>query len=252
MPVIYTDLQDKIVLLTGVGQAPQEYDKEIWGNGAATAKVLAQSGAKIFGCDLDMASAELTKKCVEEQVKGARIDVVKADVTKRDEVVELVKKCMDKHGRIDVLVCNVGKSAPGGPAEMSDEVSWKASLTGVRTEHTVGMAESARRQSHFGIPMYWASASDHGKAEIGVGNIIIVGGRERVSSRLTQGMVWRSCNRVDRGQVRRQVARWLFHNKVGYRQHGPNHWLPLCTAWHSCQRRCTRPDPYSARRPPSV
>jgi len=131
MPVIYTDLQDKVVLLTGVGQAPQEYDKEIWGNGAATAKVLAQSGAKIFGCDVDMASAELTKKRVEEQVKDARIEVVKADVTKRDEVVELVKKCMDLHGRIDVLVCNVGKSAPGGPAEMSDEVSWKAPpLTG--------------------------------------------------------------------------------------------------------------------------
>lgn len=123
MPVIYTDLQDKVVLLTGIGQVPQDYDQEIWGNGAATAKVLSQSGAKIFGCDIDLASAELTKKRVEEEVKNARIDVVKTDVTKRADVTELVKKCMDLHGRIDVLVCNVGKSAPGGPAEMSDEVS---------------------------------------------------------------------------------------------------------------------------------
>lgn len=130
MPVIYTDLQDKVVLLAGVGQVPQEYDQEIWGNGAATAKVLAQSGAKIFGCDIDLASAELTKERVEEEVKDARIEVKKADVTKRAEVVELVKQCMDMHGRIDVLICNVGRSAPGGPAEMTDEVSMKKSSIG--------------------------------------------------------------------------------------------------------------------------
>lgn len=32
---------------------------------------------------------------------------------------------MAKHGRIDILVNNVGKSEPGGPAEMSEEV-WDA------------------------------------------------------------------------------------------------------------------------------
>ena len=122
MPVIYTDLKDKIVLLTGIGQAQQDFDSVIWGNGAATAKVLAQSGAKIFGCDINLASAALTKKRVEETVGDAVIDVVQTDVTKRDEVKQLVAECMEKHGRIDVLVCNVGKSAPGGPAEMTDEV----------------------------------------------------------------------------------------------------------------------------------
>lgn len=125
MPVVYTDLKDKVVLLTGVGQVPQDYDRIIRGNGSATAEVLAQSGAKIVGCDLDLASAELTKKRVEENVRGAQIEVTSADVTKREEVENLVKQCMDLHGRIDVLVCNVGKSAPGGPAEMSDEVSKK-------------------------------------------------------------------------------------------------------------------------------
>jgi len=32
---------------------------------------------------------------------------------------------MQKHGRVDILVNNVGKSEPGGPAEMSEEV-WDA------------------------------------------------------------------------------------------------------------------------------
>lgn len=133
MPVIYTDLKDKVVLLTGVGQVPQDYDKEIRGNGSATAEVLAQSGAKIFGCDLDLEAAELTRKRVEQNVEGARIDVLRADVTRRNEVETLIEKCMDLHGRIDVLVCNVGKSAPGGPAEMSDEVSKANSYTTPRT-----------------------------------------------------------------------------------------------------------------------
>ena len=122
MPVIYTDLKDKVVLISGIGQAKQSQDSSIWGNGAATAKVLTQSGAKIFGCDHDLGSAEATKRRVLEEVPNAVVDVVKTDVTKREEVVQMVKACLDKHGRIDVLICNVGKSAPGGPVDMSEEV----------------------------------------------------------------------------------------------------------------------------------
>lgn len=36
-----------------------------------------------------------------------------------------VDACMQQHGRIDILVNNVGKSEPGGPAEM-DEATWCA------------------------------------------------------------------------------------------------------------------------------
>lgn len=127
MPVIYTDLKDKVVLLTGIGQAPQDYDKTIWGNGAATARILALSGAKIFGCDLDLTSAERTVTRVQESVKDAHIEVAQADVTNRTSVKSMVEDCMAKFGRIDVLICNVGMSAPGGPAEMSDEV-WHQQL----------------------------------------------------------------------------------------------------------------------------
>lgn len=122
MPVIYTDLRDKVIFIAGIGQVPQPHDDTIWGNGAATAKVLAQSSARVFGCDLDLSAAELTKKRVEEDIPGAVVDVVQADVTKHEDVKRVVAACLEKHGRIDVLVCNVGKSAPGGPVEMSEEV----------------------------------------------------------------------------------------------------------------------------------
>jgi len=39
----------------------------------------------------------------------------------------MVAACMERWGRIDVLVNNVGGSAPGGPVEMSEEV-WDAQV----------------------------------------------------------------------------------------------------------------------------
>lgn len=47
------------------------------------------------------------------------------DVTKKQACQALVDACIKEHGRIDILVNNVGKSEPGGPAEMSEEV-WDA------------------------------------------------------------------------------------------------------------------------------
>ena len=44
------------------------------------------------------------------------------DVTKSDHCKACFDACMAKHGRIDILINNVGKSEPGGPAEMTEEV----------------------------------------------------------------------------------------------------------------------------------
>lgn len=49
------------------------------------------------------------------------------DVTKKGEVERLVKNCMARFGRIDVLVNNVGRSEKGDPASMSEEV-WDAQM----------------------------------------------------------------------------------------------------------------------------
>lgn len=46
-------------------------------------------------------------------------------MTKSDRCKAFLDACMAKHGRIDVLVNNVGKSEPGGPAELSEDV-WDA------------------------------------------------------------------------------------------------------------------------------
>ncbi|KAI8669819.1 hypothetical protein LRP88_01724 [Fusarium phalaenopsidis] len=118
----YPDLKEKVVFLTGIGQTGDR-DDPMWGNGAATARLLASQGAKVFGCDLNLDAAIRTQKRIEEE--GGEITVTKADVTVGEDVKKAVEQCISKYGRIDVLVNNVGRSEPGGPAEMTEQV-WDA------------------------------------------------------------------------------------------------------------------------------
>jgi NAD(P)-dependent dehydrogenase (short-subunit alcohol dehydrogenase family) len=74
----------------------------MWGNGAATARVLARSGAKIFGCDLHLEAAQHTQRRL--QAEGADVTVVATDVTNNDSVKKMVDDCMAKYGRIDILI----------------------------------------------------------------------------------------------------------------------------------------------------
>jgi NAD(P)-dependent dehydrogenase (short-subunit alcohol dehydrogenase family) len=117
---IYPSLKGKVVLLTGIGQTG---DPNMWGNGAATARIFCANGAKIFGCDLRLESAQATQKRLNSEFGEGICEVTTADVTKFGDVQKLVDACVEKFGRIDILVNNVGLSMKGGPAEM-DEETW--------------------------------------------------------------------------------------------------------------------------------
>ncbi|KIV99080.1 uncharacterized protein PV09_09186 [Verruconis gallopava] len=121
---IYPSLRGKIVLLTGIGQTG---DPSLWGNGAATARIFCSNGAKVFGCDLNRESAQATRTRLINEFGDGCCDVVQADVTVAEDVKRLIAACMNLHGRIDVLVNNVGMSMKGGPAEM-DEATWDAQM----------------------------------------------------------------------------------------------------------------------------
>lgn len=114
-------LQGKIVLITGLGQTSDEG----WGIGAAIATQFARQGASIFGGNRSLSSAERTKKLIEEE--GGIFDVLETDVTSSESVKALVEQCIKKHGRIDILVNNVGRSEPGCPASISQDV-WNAQV----------------------------------------------------------------------------------------------------------------------------
>ncbi|KAL2362126.1 hypothetical protein RJZ56_004986 [Blastomyces dermatitidis] len=99
----------------------------MWGNGAAAARVLAANGAKVFVCDLHLSVAQHTQRRIEAE--AGECTVMSADVTKDADVTALVDACLARYGgRIDILVNNVGRSEPAGPAEMSEQ-SWDSQTT---------------------------------------------------------------------------------------------------------------------------
>ena len=98
----------KIALVSGAGCVGPG-----WGNGRAIAVALAREGAVVLGADRNPDSmAETAERIAAE---GGRFEPATCDVTDSAAVARLVADAVARHGRIDVLVNNVGGSAAGGP-----------------------------------------------------------------------------------------------------------------------------------------
>ncbi len=109
-------LDGKVAFIGGIGSSGPG-----WGNGKATATVFARQGASVFGTDVREAAAAETRAIIESE--GGTCVVRGCDATRSEQVAEAVADCVARFGGIDVLVNNVGGSAPGGPATMS-EAEW--------------------------------------------------------------------------------------------------------------------------------
>jgi NAD(P)-dependent dehydrogenase (short-subunit alcohol dehydrogenase family) len=113
-------LQDKVALITGAGCVGPG-----WGNGRAASVLFAREGAKVFAVDRSAAPMEETLARVHEF--GGRIEPYLCDVTDGAAVAAMVAACVTAFDRVDILVNNVGGSAKGGAAELS-EADWDAQL----------------------------------------------------------------------------------------------------------------------------
>jgi len=113
-------LADKVAIITGAGCVGPG-----WGNGRAAAVLFAQEGAHVFAVDRDGdAMAETVARAREA---GAEIVTHRCDVTLAADVAAMVAACRARFGRIDILVNNVGGSAAGGAAELSED-RWDAQI----------------------------------------------------------------------------------------------------------------------------
>lgn len=121
----YPDLKNKIALIIGVGQAGPA-NTTIWGNGAAIAYVLAQSGCIIFGVDLNAAAAEWTASRIRSA--GGQCYTFIANATSSTDIQRAVNACIQQHGRIDILVNNVGMTATADPGAMAEDL-WDRQIT---------------------------------------------------------------------------------------------------------------------------
>lgn len=77
------------------------------GIGAAIVKELARSGYKVI---LNYNQSKMQARKIQEELKkeGINIEIFKADVSKREEVKELIEFTLEKYKRIDVLINNAG------------------------------------------------------------------------------------------------------------------------------------------------
>ena len=114
------DLTGKIAFVAGAGTVGPG-----WGNGKATAVLLARQGASVFATDLDLAAVTQTCDIIEKE--GGVCVVHRCNMTDAREVGAAVEACRQRFGRIDILVNNVGGSAAGDPVSMTEEV-WDAQL----------------------------------------------------------------------------------------------------------------------------
>jgi NAD(P)-dependent dehydrogenase (short-subunit alcohol dehydrogenase family) len=92
-----------------------------WGTGKAIATLLARQGARVFGLDIDERALNETRALIESE--GGKMTVCLCDVTSAQSVHTAIGRAVDQFGRIDVLVNNVGVSAPGGAVDMT-EATW--------------------------------------------------------------------------------------------------------------------------------
>jgi len=113
-------LDGKVAIVTGCGSfAPG------WGNGKAMAVLLARQGATVLGLDLTMEAAEGTRAIAASE--GLDVHVAACDVTDGEQVQAMIDDCVDRFGRLDILINNVGRSEPGNPETMDEEV-WRQQL----------------------------------------------------------------------------------------------------------------------------
>jgi NAD(P)-dependent dehydrogenase (short-subunit alcohol dehydrogenase family) len=115
------DLTGKVAFITGAGSVG-----EGWGNGKATAVLMARQGASVFGVDIaaePLAATTAVMKREGHTMFSSRL----CNMTVSTDVEGAVEDCLARFGRIDILVNNVGGSAPGDPVSMSEEI-WQQQI----------------------------------------------------------------------------------------------------------------------------
>jgi NAD(P)-dependent dehydrogenase (short-subunit alcohol dehydrogenase family) len=108
-------LEGKVALVTGAGSKV--------GFGRGISLTLAKYGCDIVVNDIDAAGAE--KTAAEVRALGRRAMAVRADVAKIAEVKDMVKKALDKFGKIDILVNNAGRATSPMPFVETPEENWE-------------------------------------------------------------------------------------------------------------------------------
>ena len=109
------DLDGAVAVITGAGS----------GIGRSTALSFAHRGARVAVSDVDAARAEETAALV--AAAGGQVIAVRVDVAKQGDLEDLRERSLERFGRVDVVVNNVGVLAMGAPESLPLE-AWERVL----------------------------------------------------------------------------------------------------------------------------
>lgn len=130
--ILYTDLKDKVVVITGGST----------GLGRAMAIRFGKEQSKVvINYYKNEAEAVEVKKDVEEA--GGQAIIVQGDVTKEEDVVNLVQTAIKEFGTLDVMINNAGVESPSPSHELSLE-NWNKVIDTNLTGAFLGSREAIK------------------------------------------------------------------------------------------------------------
>ena len=144
-------MKDKIVVITGAAS----------GIGQATAKLFAQEGAIQILSDIDEEGLKKTFEILQKEEQN-RTSLLKIDVTKPEEVKEMMEHVIKIFNKIDVLIVNAGVVRVG-PVETFPDADYEllinVNLKG--THYTCKFAVPYFKKQKFGSIITLASVAAH-------------------------------------------------------------------------------------------
>jgi len=105
-------LEDRVAIVTGGAQ----------GIGGATARRLAEEGARVLIADIDMEAGKSNVSAIRQA--GGAADLVRTNVGRSQDIEAMVHKAVDLWGRLDILVNNAfeaGSAGTGGAVEVTED-----------------------------------------------------------------------------------------------------------------------------------
>lgn len=119
-------LEGRRILVVGGGQRIVDAATDPVGNGRAMSLLFAREGAAVAVADLRRPAAQATADLIAGE--GGEAHVIKADITREDDIRRMVAEAVQALGGLDGLVLNVGVGVGGLGLARATPDDWDATL----------------------------------------------------------------------------------------------------------------------------